>query len=622
DHRRADPARRRRRRCRVGHRAARRRRGRGRSRAPARSRHGARSGLRRAPRGSGGRARRRRADRRHARPRRDPGAGGPRGLLREPVVLDQHPGPAARSDRPARAGARHRDPDGAAVLRSRVGRALRRARRGAAGDRRARLLPPLPEHPAPLPPPSAQPARGAGPGREAGDRGERVGAPLLRAGIRDRGRRPARGRRHRGRCRRRGLHRAPRPRRRAQPPDLPRPRGPAHHGRGGHRRPRPRPAHPRLPVQHPPPRQGGRRSPARLSLLDLQPQPLQRGERRVGPGAGRGRQGPLRAAAAVVSPQGRTARDRSDRRLRPHGSGGLRGRDHALARRPRARARGLRLLLAGARPPRPWLLRRAPDRRAAAAGQARRRLLRLHRALEPLVRNAQLDLKAPRRAHPRPRARPRRPRRPRGEPGDLPPAHPAHAGRDRVGLRRGDALRAAARADRLRGLAPRTAGRLDRGLDRHGVPPDRDEPVRGPRALGPTRGGRAAGRALRRAVARVAVRDARRLGRAHRGLRHLVVLHPPLHPHPGLRLRLRLRAAARAVGLRALPRGGRVVRAALPRDALGRRLALARGARADRRRRPGRPRLLGRGAGARRASARAGRGRRARGLRRRTARRL
>ena len=55
----------------------------------------------------------------------------------------------------------------------------------------------------------------------------------------------------------------------------------------------------------------------------------------------------------------------------------------------------------------------------------------------------------------------------------------------------------------------------------------------------------------------VAGRDARRRGRDHRGLPHVVVLRAALHRHAGLRLRLRLRPAAGAQRLPPLPRGGR-----------------------------------------------------------------
>ena len=72
----------------------------------------------------------------------------------------------------------------------------------------------------------------------------------------------------------------------------------------------------------------------------------------------------------------------------------------------------------------------------------------------------------------------------------------------------------------------------------------------------PPRGGRAVGRALRRAVGGDTERDARRRGRAHRGLPHVVVVHPALHRDARLRVRVRVRPAARAVGVRALRGGG------------------------------------------------------------------
>ena len=65
-------------------------------------------------------------------------------------------------------------------------------------------------------------------------------------------------------------------------------------------------------------------------------------------------------------------------------------------------------------------------------------------------------------------------------------------------------------------------------------------------------------------------RDARRLGRDHRGLPHVVVVHPALHRHAGLRVRVRVRPAARAVGVRAVRGGGEWLRAELPRPACAR----------------------------------------------------
>ena len=80
-------------------------------------------------------------------------------------------------------------------------------------------------------------------------------------------------------------------------------------------------------------------------------------------------------------------------------------------------------------------------------------------------------------------------------------------------------FRAAARRGRHARVAAGAAGREHRGLDRHRLPPDRDEPAS--RTLVHTarrERGRAERRALRRAVEAVAGRDARRRGRGHRRL--------------------------------------------------------------------------------------------------------
>ena len=69
-----------------------------------------------------------------------------------------------------------------------------------------------------------------------------------------------------------------------------------------------------------------------------------------------------------------------------------------LARREGARARRVRVVLRRARRHRAALLRRLLDRRAGAAGQAPRRVLRVHRPVAPPVRVAELDVAAPRRA--------------------------------------------------------------------------------------------------------------------------------------------------------------------------------------------------------------------------------
>ena len=135
-------------------------------------------------------------------------------------------------------------------------------------------------------------------------------------------------------------------------------------------------------------------------------------------------------------------------------------------------------VLGDARRPLP---RRALDRRAGAARQARRaRSAPTRVPSRAPVRDAQLHLAPPRRADARARARPRRARRARRPAGHLPHGDAADAGRDRERVRRDDRLRPPARAGRDAGVAAVAAGRVDRGLDRHRLPPDRHEPVRGP----------------------------------------------------------------------------------------------------------------------------------------------
>ena len=112
------------------------------------------------------------------------------------------------------------------------------------------------------------------------------------------------------------------------------------------------------------------------------------------------------------------------------------------------------------------------------------------------------------------------------------------------------------------GRAARPARRRTRRRRGRGVPPDRDEPLRGRDPHGAARGGRAVGGALRRALARHAERPARRQRGARRRLRALVVLHLALRGRAGLRVRLRVRPPARAVGLPPL-RGARA-RASCP----------------------------------------------------------
>ena len=76
-------------------------------------------------------------------------------------LLARHGRPGARRAAAARPRAGRRDRDAPALLRARVERAAGRARRRAAGRRRARLLPALPAHAAALPPAPALRAGGA-----------------------------------------------------------------------------------------------------------------------------------------------------------------------------------------------------------------------------------------------------------------------------------------------------------------------------------------------------------------------------------------------------------------------------------------------------------------------------
>ena len=321
----------------------------------------------------------------------------------------------------------------------------------------------------PLPPAPAHRAGGADHDRAVADRPHGLDAAVRGAGVLDL-RRAA------------GRHRARLARGRDGAPVLARPRGPARHRRARHRRAAARAAHARLRLQHPAGRQDGRGPAAQVPALAGQPQPRQRGLRRVGRGAGDRRPEPLRAAAPLVPPEGEAARARPAGRLRPAGRGHAGGRAGRLERGQGPGARLLRLVLRRARRHHAALLRRALDRRAGAPEQARRRVLRLHGALGAPVRDAQLHVQAPRRADARPRAGPRRPRRARREPGRLPHGHAADAGRDRERVRRADRLRPPARAGLHAGLAPRAAGRARRRRGGDRVPPGGDEPLRAPRA--------------------------------------------------------------------------------------------------------------------------------------------
>ena len=112
-------------------------------------------------------------------------------------------------------------------------------------------------------------------------------------------------------------------------------------GRGRSAPRSPRAAHARLHLQHARAGQGRRRPAAQLLHLALEPQPQQRGQRRVGARAARGDRGRLRRAAALVPAEGAGAGPRAARRLRPRrrdrrrrGGVPLGGRDRPSCRRP------------------------------------------------------------------------------------------------------------------------------------------------------------------------------------------------------------------------------------------------------------------------------------------------
>ena len=164
------------------------------------------------------------------------------------------------------------------------------ARRRAARRRRARLRPPPPAHRAPLPAAPALRARGEDPRREGAHRPQRVDAAVRGAGRR-RSRSSSRASRARlARGRAVAAVRRPTATSAATPPRRVTAALAA------------RPAHARLHLQHAARRQGGRRPAARLPALAGQPQPRQRGVRRVGRGAGRGR--PRRATSSRAAGTG------------------------------------------------------------------------------------------------------------------------------------------------------------------------------------------------------------------------------------------------------------------------------------------------------------------------------
>ena len=288
-----------------------------------------------------------------------------------------------------------------------MGGAGRRARRRAARPRRTGLLPPPPAHGAALPPAPAERARGADPDREVDQRLERLDAAVRRADLLDRGRAGRQGDARRG----------------ALAARLPLARGAPRGRRRGHARA----ASPACARAHSSSTRcsSTRRPTTACATTDhwLAARNLgERGERRVGRGAGRGRHGPLRAGAPLVPAEGEAARHRPPRRLRPHGAarhrrgGASSGRPPASwcstptarSRRHSARSRSASSPSAGSTP--------RPAHGKQGGGFCAYTVPSVH----PYVL-LNFTGPPPRRAGPRARARARRARRARRAAGHLPP---------------------------------------------------------------------------------------------------------------------------------------------------------------------------------------------------------
>ena len=432
--------------------------------------------------------------------------------------------------------------------------------------------------------------------RAVGHRPRRLEPPLRRAHLGDPGR--PRGRGRAGPARRRALA-AVRPRPRRAPDDR----------RGGHRGARARPAHPRLRLQHAAPGQGDQGPPARLPALARHPQPLQRGLRRVGPGAGRGGQGPLRAGAPLVRDQGEAARHRAPRRLRPHGR-----RRRATTRRS-AGTPGRELVLDSFAS---FSAEAGDDRRAAssrAAGSTRRR--------RPSKRGGAFRASTVPSVHPYVMLNYTDRRR-----DVLTLAHELGHGlhqtlaREQGVFHQDTPLTVAETASvfaeeivfgrlldagRRPRLAARPARRGGRGPDRDRLPPDRDEPVRGPRPHRPPRRGRAR-RSSASASSGLETQD-ELLGDSVEitdGYRSWWSYVPHFIGSPGYVYAYAYgQLLALSVYRLYTERGDEMVPAYLEMLAAG-GSPLARGAGQDRRRRPHRPRLLGLGPRPRRGAGRPG----------------
>ncbi len=316
------------------------------------------------------------------------------------------------------------------------------ARPRSCSPRPSSALAPPPDHPAPLPPAPALRARGADPDRDRGHRplGLRAASSPSRP-RRSPSSSPTRTRRCSSR-RRSATSRAPTATRAGGRP------------RASPRRSARACAPARFVFNTLLPDKATKDRLRSYRALDRLAQPRQRGQRRVRRGADRGRALALRAGPALVPAEGAPPGPRPARPLRPHRPGGRVRRADPLRRRPSSwcstATRGFSPELgevAGE------FFAATTSTRRRVPGQARRRVLLLHRARGAPLRDAQLHLAPRRRADDGPRARPRRARGAGAPAGDLPVRDPADGRRDRVDLRRVD--RARPRCSSARRTPPR-----------------------------------------------------------------------------------------------------------------------------------------------------------------------
>ncbi len=152
-------------------------------------------------------------------------------------------------------------------------------------------------------------------------------------------------------------------------------------------------AHPRVRAQHAARRQVDRRPAAPLRQLDREPQPLERGQRRVGAGARRSGAGPLlRFPQRWYALKAQPARHRSPRRLRPTRVGRRHRRARSAGRRPRSSCSTRTARSRASSPTTPGSSSTARgSTRPLTAGQAAGRVLRVHGAVAPSVLAVELD---------------------------------------------------------------------------------------------------------------------------------------------------------------------------------------------------------------------------------------